>query len=139
MSFSYLRTIRLADTDAAGVIYFANMMSICHEAYEEALAIAGIDLKMFFNNSLSAIPIIRAQLDFFRPIFCGDKVLIYLIPQQLSKNEFEIYYQIVTASSPEECLAKASTKHVCIDPNKRTRQEMPKEIIEWLTSHQLSS
>ena len=45
MSFAYSRTIHFADTDAAGVVYFARYLSICHEAYEEALAAAGIDMK----------------------------------------------------------------------------------------------
>jgi hypothetical protein len=40
MPFSYVRTVRLADTDAAGVVYFARTLSICHEAYEAALAAA---------------------------------------------------------------------------------------------------
>ncbi|MDJ0549913.1 MAG: 1,4-dihydroxy-2-naphthoyl-CoA hydrolase, partial [Microcystis aeruginosa] len=31
---SYERLIYLADTDAAGVVYFAHLLSICHEAYE---------------------------------------------------------------------------------------------------------
>ena len=42
MPFVYHRTIRFADTDAAGVVFFPNYLTICHEAYEESLAAAGI-------------------------------------------------------------------------------------------------
>ena len=38
MPFSYSRSVRFADTDAAGVVFFANYLALCHEAYEEALA-----------------------------------------------------------------------------------------------------
>ena len=41
MPFTYERTIHFADTDAAGVVFFANYLRLCHEAYEEALAAAG--------------------------------------------------------------------------------------------------
>jgi len=34
MTFAYDRKIHFADTDSAGVVYFARLLSICHEAYE---------------------------------------------------------------------------------------------------------
>ena len=48
MPFEYPRTIRFADTDAAGVVYFAQILSICHEAYEASLQASGIELRQFF-------------------------------------------------------------------------------------------
>jgi 1,4-dihydroxy-2-naphthoyl-CoA hydrolase len=132
MPFTHNRTVRFQDTDAAGVVYFANVLSICHEAYEASLAASGINLKSFFNNPTAAIPIIHASVDFLRPMFCGDKLLIHLTPQQLGENKFEIAYQIVEASSSEQQLAKAITKHVCINPITRTRTQLPEAITHWL-------
>jgi 1,4-dihydroxy-2-naphthoyl-CoA hydrolase len=132
MPFTHNRTVRFQDTDAAGVVYFANVLSICHEAYEASLAASGINLKSFFNNPTAAIPIIHASVDFLRPMFCGDKLLIHLTPQQLGENKFEIAYQIVAASSSEQQLAKAITKHVCINPITRTRTQLPEAITHWL-------
>ena len=132
MPFTYNRTVRFRDTDAAGVVYFANVLSICHEAYEASLAASNINLKSFFNNPVAAIPISHASVDFQRPMFCGDELLIHLIPQQLNDNKFEITYQIVAASSSEQQLAKATTRHVCIDPITRTKTQLPEEIIQWL-------
>jgi len=34
MAFVYGRTIRFQETDAAGVIYFSNVLVLCHEAYD---------------------------------------------------------------------------------------------------------
>ena len=42
MPFTYARTVHFPDTDAAGVVFFPNYLSICHEAYEEALAAANV-------------------------------------------------------------------------------------------------
>lgn len=132
MSFTHHRTVRFQDTDAAGVVYFANVLSICHEAYEASLAASGIELKSFFNNPIAAIPVVHASVDFFRPMFCGDELLILLTPQPLSDNHFEIAYQIVAPPS-EQQLAKAMTKHVCIDPMTRTRTPLPEELAQWLS------
>ncbi|HEY9607361.1 MAG TPA: thioesterase family protein [Allocoleopsis sp.] len=131
MPFTHHRTVRFQDTDAAGVVYFANVLSICHEAYEASLAASGIDLKSFFSNPTAAIPIVRASVDFVRPMFCGDELLILLTPKPLSENHFELTYQIVAPSS-EQQLAKAMTQHVCIDPMTRTRIPLPEELAHWL-------
>lgn len=131
MSFTYHRTIRFSDTDAAGVVYFANVLSICHEAYEASLAASGIHLQSFFNNSAVAIPIIHASVDLLRPLFCGDSIIILLTPQPLDEHKFEIAYQIIAASS-EQPFAKAMTRHVCIAPSTRKKIQLPDELAEWL-------
>ena len=133
MAFSYSRTVRFKDTDAAGVVYFANVLAMCHEACEESLASSGINLKVFFSNSSVTIPIVHASVDFLRPMFCGDQLLINLITKQRSHNEFEIGYQILEAAA-DKVVAKAITRHVCIEPASRTRKELPSEIVQWLKS-----
>lgn len=130
MPFTYHRIIRFQDTDAAGVVYFANVLAICHEAYEESLNVSNINLQEFFRNNNFAIPIVHADVDFLRPMFCGDRISIELSPNQLTSQKFEIKYQIITPEN--ETIAKAITKHICIDPNSRTRKELPSEIIYWL-------
>ncbi|MBD2355587.1 acyl-CoA thioesterase [Tolypothrix sp. FACHB-123] len=129
MPFTYKRSVRFQDTDAAGVVYFANILGICHEAYEESLEAAGIDLKAFFSNPAVAFPIVHANVDFLRPIFCGDKLLVNLMPQKLGGEKFEIAYEISLA---DVLVAKAITRHVCIDVSSRSKQELPGEIINWL-------
>lgn len=133
MPFRHTRIIRFSDTDAAGVVYFANVLSICHEAYEASLAAIGINLKSFFTNPAVAIPIVHARVDFFRPLFCGDELIIELIPTAIEEDIFEIAYEIFAASTPaERSRAKAVTKHVCIDPTDRTKQPLPQEMMQWL-------
>ncbi|MBD2301862.1 thioesterase family protein [Nostoc sp. FACHB-190] len=132
MSFIYHRTVRFADTDAAGVVYFANVLSICHEAYEASLNASGMNLKAFFTKPSVAFPIVHANVDFFRPMYCGDELNISLIPQKLSADKFEIAYEITIA---DVLVAKAITRHVCIDVNSRTKQELSAEIMQWLETN----
>lgn len=129
MSFLYKRIVRFQDTDAAGVVYFANILAMCHEAYEESLATSGINLQAFFSNCDIAIPIIHANVDFLRPMFCGEQISIELTPEQLSNNKFEIAYQVMVS---EQLVAKVVTRHVCIEVISRTRKDIPDNIIQWL-------
>jgi 1,4-dihydroxy-2-naphthoyl-CoA hydrolase len=127
---TYERLIYLADTDAAGVVYFAHLLSICHEAYEFSIAQFGINVKTFLSNAAVAIPITQAEIQFFRPLFCGDRIKIDFTAQSLSENEFELQYKIYL---DKVLVGKARTRHVCIDPNLRGRIAFPESLRQWLT------
>lgn len=131
----YSRTVYFSETDAAGVVYFANMISMCHQGYEASLIDAGIDLKTFVKNPDFAIPIVHASMDYRQPIYCGDRILINLCPQQLSADTFHIEYQIHLAHNPQSLIAQAMTKHISINPSTRQRQPLPSQIQQWLLSH----
>jgi 1,4-dihydroxy-2-naphthoyl-CoA hydrolase len=124
MSFSYEYIIQFRDTDAAGVVYFANILSICHIAYEASLIESGIDLKTFVNNPEFAVPITHASADFFKPLYCGDRITIELTPRSIDSCRFEITYQLDSATT--------ITKHIVIDPNTRKRKELPMILTNWL-------
>jgi 1,4-dihydroxy-2-naphthoyl-CoA hydrolase len=110
-------------------------MNMCHEAYEESLGDLKIYLKQSLANLSLAIPIVQAEISFFSPMFWGDKLLINLTPKQISENEFAIDYLITSASAEEKYLAKAYTRHVCINAQTRNRLQLPAIIIQWLTSY----
>ena len=133
MTFILTRTVRFQDTDAAGVVYFANILSICHEAWEESLVTVGIELASFFRNQTYATPIVHTSGDFFRPLYCGDRLTIHLMPQQLSSNTFEVSYQVFNPAG--QLVSQVIIKHVCINPASRSRQELPLEIKQWLQTY----
>jgi Predicted thioesterase len=134
MPFTYTRTVHFQDTDAAGVVYFANVLAMCHEAYEASLAASGINLKAFFSNPEVAFPIIHASVDFYRPMFAGDRLMIQLTPKQVTGDEFEIAYQVFLAGElGGRSAAKALTKHVCIDAVSRTRKQLSEDLIQWMS------
>ncbi len=138
MPFIYKRTVRFQETDAAGVVYFANILAICHEAYEASLAESGVNLQSFFCYPKIAIPITNVSADFFQPMFCGDRQTIQLMPRQISNSNFEINYEIylegnsTTQGEVVACAAKATSQHVCIHTTERVRTSLPPDINRWL-------
>ncbi|WP_293135339.1 thioesterase family protein [Microcoleus sp. bin38.metabat.b11b12b14.051] len=137
MPFTYTRTVRFQDTDAAGVVYFANVLAMCHEAYEASLAASGINLKAFFSNPEVAFPIIHASVDFYRPLFAGDRLTIQLTPKQVAGDEFEIAYQVFSGEVAGRSTARALTKHVCIDAVTRTRKQLSEELMLWMKQFEI--
>lgn len=131
-TYNSLQTIFLSDTDAAGVVYFANIFRLCHQAYEETLVQSGLDMKTLVSPSGLVIPIVHSSADFFRPLFCGDRVKIQLTPKQLNETEFEIAYQILSLKNSQKTLVQAITRHVCINAENRQRSPLPQEILQWI-------
>ena len=134
-NFVYDRTVHFRDTDAAGVVYFANALAICHEAYEASLAASGINLKTFFSGDV-AVPITNAKIDFFKPMFCGDRLQILLDSTLISSDSFEIKYQIFFDGESKKEIAIAETKHTCINSIARQRISLSSELLQWIEFNQ---
>ncbi|BFM39170.1 thioesterase family protein [Synechocystis sp. LKSZ1] len=123
--FSYQRALHLADTDSAGVVYFATLLSLCHEAYEASLATVGLPLSSILTSPDGALPIVHAEIDFLAPLACGDTLLIQVTVPHLSQRSFETDYQLFLLAAPETLVARAKLKHVCIHPQSRKAINLP--------------
>jgi 1,4-dihydroxy-2-naphthoyl-CoA hydrolase len=134
------RTVRFGDTDAAGVMHFHQLLRWCHEAYEESLERFGIPAAEVFPTPSSlplvALPIVHCSADYHRPLICGDRLTIELLPQILDDGSFKVSYRFTryeASDSSGEVTALGLTRHQAIDSGSRIRCGIPKEICYWLT------
>jgi 1,4-dihydroxy-2-naphthoyl-CoA hydrolase len=132
MPFIHHRTVRLADTDAAGVVYFARTLSICHEAYEESLAAAGIDLGALLGPGDIIVPIVKSEAEYLRPLRVRDRLRVTVTPEPLSENSFAVRFEIVRLGPPDKLAARVRTEHVCTSPSKRERVALPPTLATWV-------
>lgn len=137
MPFAYVRTIHFADTDAAGIVFFARYLAICHEAYEEALAAAGVPLATFFADHGVIVPIAKSEVSYLRPLACGEKVRVEVTPRRLSDNSFALEFALwklpgAGSATGEKRAAVARTEHVCIASASRERQPLPAGLADWV-------
>ncbi len=132
MAFTYSRTIRLADTDAAGVVFFARHFAICHEAYEESLAASGIELAGFFQNTGVAVPITKSEAEYLRPLRAGEKVRVSVVPELLSDESFAIRFEMRRDATGEKIVARIRTEHVANSPAKHARAPLPPPLRAWV-------
>ncbi|MEM1368505.1 MAG: thioesterase family protein [Cyanobacteria bacterium P01_H01_bin.15] len=132
MKFIYQRTLYLADTDAAGVIYFARGLNLCHEAYEAFLIKQGVNLPSLYKNPQVAYPIVHAEIDFFRPLRSGDRLHIHLTATAIGETGFTLSYRLYFEDQTDPLLAQAQTKHIAIAPETRQRHPLPASKLEML-------
>jgi 1,4-dihydroxy-2-naphthoyl-CoA hydrolase len=124
--FTHLRPVYLADTDAAGVVYFNRLLEMCHEAYEVWLMERGLSLQTLIQQGQLAIPLIHAAIDFLAPAHCGDRLEISLQVHQASEHRFICDYQFQRAApEPRILIARAQTQHLCIALPSRQKCPLP--------------
>lgn len=133
MPFTYERAIHFPDTDAAGVTFFPNYLSICHEAYEESLAAAGISVRTFFAEQAIVVPVSKSSADYLRPLCCGDRVRVSVKPSLLNENSYAIDFEMHRVnSSGAKLAATVRTSHVCITAKTRERTPLPPALLAWV-------
>lgn len=152
------RTVRFGDTDAAGVMHFARLLTWCHEAYEESLERFGLTAAEIFPTPTwpvadlavadlaaqpsvapapvtVALPIVHCSADFRRPLVCGDPLTIQLKPRRLDPGSFEVNYDF---SRGGQAVANGLTRHLAIDSLSRQRCPLPPAIHRWLEASSLA-
>jgi len=144
LPYQLQRTVTFRDTDAAGVVYFACVLTMCHEAYEASLAASGITLADFFGKSPIAVPIVHASVDFRQPLYCGDhlhidlSVLADLDEITLAKfppnQSFTLEYHIWRNGDCSRPAAQAITRHCAIDTATRRRCDLSPALQAWLAT-----
>lgn len=118
--FTYTTKIRLHDTDAAGIIFFANQFKLIHDAYEDLLEEYGWSFEKMLKKTNYFLPIVHAESDYILPVFVGDKIVIAIKVGHIGNTSFSFEY---TLHRGKTLIGRAKTVHVTI--NQKTRKKMP--------------
>ena len=124
--YKYKTKIRLHDTDAAGILFFANQFRFVEEAYEDFLEENGILIKDFLNKSDFIVPIVHADSDFLSPLRPGDRITIEIDLISMGKTSFTLGHRIL--KNKDTLCGKGSTVHVCVSSKDFTRITVPENI-----------
>ena len=118
--FTYTTKIRLHDTDAAGIIFFANQFKIIHDAYEDLLETFGWSFETMLKGTDYFLPIVHAESDYLTPVKVGDRIVIAIKVGHVGNTSFSFEY---TLKRGKTLVGTAKTVHVTI--NQKTRKKIP--------------
>lgn len=118
--FVHVATVRLHDTDAAGVMYFAHQFRLAHEAYETFMEQSGCGLGALLQKGKIALPIVKAEADYREPLRVGDEVTLTLRLLRMGRSSFTLVCRL---SKNGATAGHVTTTHVAVDP--ATRRALP--------------
>ncbi|MCA9406337.1 MAG: acyl-CoA thioesterase [Candidatus Omnitrophica bacterium] len=119
--YNYKTKIKLHDTDAAGLLFFANQFKIIHDAYEALLEEIGFGFGELIRNRPFFLPIVHAESDYKNPLFVGDELDIQVKVTHVGTTSFTFSYELF--NQKKVLVGTAKTVHVTTD--KATKQKIP--------------
>ena len=134
--FTYKTKIRLHDTDAAGIIFFANQFKIIHDAYEDLLEKFGWSFQKMLKGTSYFLPIVHAEADYLTPVRVGDKIVIAIKVGHIGTTSFSFEY---TLKRGKTLVGTAKTVHVTINQKTRKKIPLPSAMRIALSKYQLTS
>ena len=116
------------DTDAAGVVYYANYLKYLERARTEWLAAAGISLSALESEHKAVIVVHRLEIEYRRPARLGDSLAVSLEPAERSRVRMVVAQDILRN---DELISSARVSLACLD----RRTWRPVVIPECIPGH----
>ena len=118
-------TVPLQETDHAGVMFFAHLFSHAHDTYAWLMESMGFPLHKIIQAGEYHIPLAHAEADYLAPMRHGQEVQVRIDIERLGNSSFTLKYEF---SSNGSLCARASTRHVVIDPGTGSPIPLPNKL-----------
>lgn len=124
--FVHNLTAQVHDTDAAGVIYFANFYRMAHTAYEAFMESIGYSIRYFLDEAACLPLIVHSQADYKKSIRTGDKLRIELSVEKVGISSYGLAYQIKDHHG--DLVADLKTVHVAVSKITHAKMPLPEDF-----------
>ena len=123
MPFSTRITVRFADCDPAGLVYYPVLFHYCHAAMEEFFAArCGVAYARLLAERRLGFPTVNVRAEFFAPFVYGDEAEVEVWVSALGRTSATFEYRLRRASDGALC---ASATHVQVAMNLDERRAVP--------------
>ena len=124
--FRYETSVKLHDTDAAGLLFFAHQFTIAHDAYETFMSEQGVGFRKILRDNDYKLAIVHASADFMKQLSVGDALTVEMRAEKVSTHSFILVYELFDAAGAK--VGTARTVHVCIDAASGLKKPLPEKI-----------
>jgi len=118
------------DTDAGGVVYYANYLRFMERARTEWLRRQGFDQDALMRESGIVFAVRHVNIDYLLPARLDDTLTVEAAVDAVSKVSLTFRQRILRA--PDTLLSTASVKVVCLDSETFRPTAIPRDIREKL-------
>jgi len=119
---SYSTRIYYDDTDAGGVVYYANYLKLCERAKQEFFLKNGIDLFKLHNEGILLV-VSSVNAYYKKPIYLGDWVDVDVEITQVKNASLTLKFNLLVGS---QIKSEIEILSVCIKDSKPTK--LPQSI-----------
>lgn len=127
MVFSTRITVRFADCDPVGFVYYPRVLHYCHVCMEEFFAErCGITYQKLLDDERIGFATVKIEAEYFVPLLYGDTAEVELEVSDLGRSSARFNYSIKRADDSVLC-AQSSQIQVAMDIDKRKAIPLPEK------------
>lgn len=129
----YTTRIYYQDTDAGGVVYYANYLKFIEKSWFEYLMSIGLSLPEWESRGTYMI-IKNASLNLIEPLRYGDTIIVVTDITDVRNAYFILSHRVMKGN---KVVAECETKMVCIDGKGRPKR-MPEDFRNVLLRNKIN-
>lgn len=123
----------MGDTDAAGIIYFANQFRIAHEGFEHFLDTIGLGVGHMLENTDYRFPIVHAEADYKSPLKVGDSLTICMTVSRIGHSSVSLLFRLFDRHDKE--VGTVKIVHVVVDKTTWKKRPLPLDLKDAFAKH----
>jgi acyl-CoA thioester hydrolase len=124
--FHFQVRVYYEDTDAAGVVYYANYLRFLERARSEWLSTRGFDVAALERGQGIAFAVRRVEIDYLRPARLGDRLDVSFAIAEGRRSRLVAHQKIRRG---DETLIDARVTVVCLDQASWKPVRIPSELL----------
>lgn len=128
--FAWPIRVYYEDTDAQGVVYFANYFKFMERARTEWLRDLGVEQDVLLNEERRYFVVIETNAEFLRPARFNDQLVATARLVGLTRATFLIEQNIYRNSLDDELLCKGMTKAAYVNAETQKPVRVPAQIFK---------
>jgi 4-hydroxybenzoyl-CoA thioesterase len=121
--------VYVEDTDAGGIVFYANYLKFMERARTELMRSLGFDKPALFDGLQFVVH--EVALKYHSPAILDDEIIVTAVLSKATRATFEMTQQVFRG---EELLVEGSIKVACIDAQTKRPKGMPKNMFTTLNS-----
>ena len=129
LSFAASFNIYWEDTDAGGVVYYANYLKFLERCRTDWLRALGVDQQQLRAERQLQFVVVNITVDFLRPAVLHDEILVTATLKRLAGGTIHFGQTIMRGG---EQLIDAAVRVACLDSGTLKPRAIPKDLFtEW--------
>ena len=118
------------DTDAGGVVYYANYLRFLERARTEWLRSLGIEQGRLREEARLQFAIVDLTVHYRRPARYDDLLFVSVTPREAGRATVSFDQEIRRSSADGQLLVEAQVRAACLDAQTLKPRPMPRMLIE---------
>ncbi len=118
------------DTDAAGIVYYANHLKYMERARTEWLRSLGFELPELKDTEGVLFTVARLELEYKRPALFNDALAVSVEVTKMARSYFDLIQKVTRGE--KELVCRGRVRVACVAADTLKPRGMPKKLITEL-------